>query len=557
MPTRQSATSKIYLVHGIRTNGCETWQGSEPVYRALGFVVEMVRYREFHGPALLAFLRVLLWPWVILAFLAPLNLPELGVWFNPGYSFASAALAFCVLWFQQWDWFRSGGHEQRVIRDWPLVIALAVSLAALGFAVAWYGFDMWKPYKRLAFCIGWFAFITNVTVAEILTFRWWDTPPYINPAKSFPKHLTLVITISLIGPLAFVVGWFDGPTWCWWLITYWLLLLFLALREARHRRHIIIDRLVRRLGPAGKRRHLIAHSMGTYAAVHGLIRGDHTFDSVVLIGSPLPRQFEWTPLLYRETVDQQKGLDERVSRVRNEVGGLDSIVWLIGLAPYPRDLGGGGIWGFQSSTTRTHKVQIGGSVSCSLCNGPCRGAFQNIFRQHWQHSSAFLHRRHAIREWGPLCLGYDAELSRRLCDLCVEGKAFEPARAYVEWTANVQNPPQLSDELAEFVEHVWLSQWKCLEGPGRVARLNTLQLAVRDLLRSDSSNDGQTWSENEWVILESRLKVPITLLFAVFVAAAHKTLERDDDPKTGVAAFLLPPAALSAAWDKTLPLRRL
>jgi pimeloyl-ACP methyl ester carboxylesterase len=139
---------------------------------------------------------------------------------------------------------------------------------------------------------------------------------------------------------------------------------------------------------AGPRPHVIAHSFGTWLTGQALRHPELAFDRMVLVGSPLPRDYDWGAL----QVHGRRPFEA----VRNEMGSADAVVYLAGLARWvARDLGDAGRRGFVAGA-HVHDVD-GPWAGCEPCAGAPAARIHNVPLREMGHSDVFLGPGHAKR----------------------------------------------------------------------------------------------------------------------------------------------------------------
>ena len=163
--------------------------------------------------------------------------------------------------------------------------------------------------------------------------------------------------------------------------------------------------------------HVIAHSLGTYLAGNAMTRYDVDVDKVVLVGSVLPRWFDWQRILSRELNDSlPSGLSE--ASIRNEVGKGDVVVWLSGLTKWlTRDMGSAGRTGFIGKAADVHTTNDPWQA-CPVCASGQEAFVHNVPLDKYGHSDLFLGPGHALKLWLPFLWNYPAAEFRRWLKLC-------------------------------------------------------------------------------------------------------------------------------------------
>jgi hypothetical protein len=199
-----------------------------------------------------------------------------------------------------------------------------------------------------------------------------------------------------------------------WSVGFWAAMVVLiggvgiaALKRHSQGRHI--KKRLSDLCASPPRPHVIAHSFGTYLTGRSLKHPDIALDRVVLVGSVLPRRFDWQTL-------RSKGR-EGFGVVRNELGTRDFVVWL---ARWTRwfawDIGDAGLRGFQGESVHS----TGGPwLTCDVCGDVYpAGSVHNVPLVELAHSDAFLGPGHIRRLWLPFLWGLPPGEFGRFEDLC-------------------------------------------------------------------------------------------------------------------------------------------
>jgi len=243
------------------------------------------------------------------------------------------------------------------------------------------------------------------------------------PVRVVCHPVALVVTVALLVGVAaawalFSFGWSEGV---WSAGGVFVAGLVVAAYQRRREGKKIKTQLSEAC--RGPRPHLIAHSFGTYLAGRSLLYPDIELDRVVLVGSVLPRRFDWPSL--------RKNGREGFGEVRNEVGTRDFAVRFAGWARWLAwDIGNAGLRGFEGRWA--HWTQ-GPWVTCPTCAtiGP-GGLVHNVPLAEMEHSDMFLGPGHVRRFWLPYLWGLPAKEFRELEDLCFaaaynlqEGKRLE------------------------------------------------------------------------------------------------------------------------------------
>jgi pimeloyl-ACP methyl ester carboxylesterase len=163
---------------------------------------------------------------------------------------------------------------------------------------------------------------------------------------------------------------------------------------------------------------VIAHSLGTYLAGNAMTRFDVDVDKVVLVGSVLPRWFDWQQVTSQVLRDSSLPSGFAGASIRNELGKRDVVVWLTGLTKWlTRDMGSAGRNGFIGNADAVHTT-TGPWQACPLCSGGQDAFVHNVPLEQYGHSDHFLGPGHALRLWLPFLWDYPPTEFRRWLKLC-------------------------------------------------------------------------------------------------------------------------------------------
>lgn len=138
--------------------------------------------------------------------------------------------------------------------------------------------------------------------------------------------------------------------------------------------------------------HVIAHSFGTYLIGTALRKFPEVMvDRLVLVGSILPRRYNWTRVLSEKPAP---------FTVRNEVGSCDFVVRLAGFAKcFACDIGNAGFKGFVVTEGVVHDDKSPWG-SCAECVNPADVvSVHNVPLGEFGHSTHFLGPGHARSLW--------------------------------------------------------------------------------------------------------------------------------------------------------------
>lgn len=166
--------------------------------------------------------------------------------------------------------------------------------------------------------------------------------------------------------------------------------------------------------------HLVAHSFGTFMTMRALKLPTTKFNRVILVGSVLPRNFEWASLF---TAGRHA-----FNSLQHEIASKDSVVRLVGyirwLGPigwFTRELGDAGLRGLALGA-RVHATR-GSWASCETegcATPPAKGVVHNVPLGELGHSDIFLGPIHAKQLWLPYLWGFSAGEYDRYLKLCCD-----------------------------------------------------------------------------------------------------------------------------------------
>ena len=576
-PTAEAGV-EVTLVHGIKTNGFSTWNDTLLVLRAVGLSCRQHRYREFHGPALLAFVRVACWPWAVFAASLPLcTVPssaaflivpvQIAAWLPAVLALACVGLALWVAFYEEWDWHvedRPRAFWDRTLLAVTVLVVLGVFFISAGAAVLDEGLAL-SAANRL-FLASWAGLVVVIFVSERRIHRWWSeqlSGP--RPSYSFPHRCAMLLSIVAVAPPLLVFGliaWVcDGLGINWWVVycLYLTALVALAGLEAYDRRSAAVTRFTQCFRPGPNRpllarRAILAHSMGTYVAVQGLVRADldSQAEHVILLGSPLRCWFDWVLLLHpTRPWRTQRGSAERIGRVRNEVGRRDRLIRLLSLLPPQFDLGSAGYSGFSRSYVHT---VYRGPRGCVVCEAPCLACVQNVVHE-GEHSSAFLTRGHAVREWVPYLLGFEVEGYNDFYQACLElTRVAHSAGALWSGVPSTEPlPPDVALCLEPLISAVCEARPGFTEAEGPLSQESVSERFEAMLRRATfPASWGQlpTRDRADWL---QRLRARFCIELARVFTSGAIALTETPDPDPEYARFVIPIEAWVACSERVLP----
>ena len=231
---------------------------------------------------------------------------------------------------------------------------------------------------------------------------------------------------------------------------------------AKYQRGRALKKFIMDFSPKAKgapRVHVIAHSFGTFLTANSLrYFPAFQFSRIVLVGSVLPRKFDWPGLLARKP--------KAFEQVRNEVGGNDWVVRLSGGTSWiSRELGSAGRFGFSPDSATVHTVRASDG-RCAECNGDSTPTVHNVPMPDFEHSDAFLNIEHALHWWLPFLWGFEPGRFREWVDYCrdsiyyfsendrvaYEMTARKFRRERFHWTRNEDGQQTLDHHIQSLIE---------------------------------------------------------------------------------------------------------
>ena len=258
-----------------------------------------------------------------------------------------------------------------------------------------------------------------------------------------------------------------------------LVLLAAGARLGRRQRDRAMEELAAQIGEVTKGAgppHVIAHSFGAYLAGRALLNRPFVrFRRVVLVGAALPCRYDWAGLLRK-----RRGA---VEAVRNEHGGRDLVIWLVGVVErLARDMGQAGYKGFDSRAGFVHNGTSPVEV-CRQCAGQVPVAVHNVPLDDYRHSTAFLNLRHAHELWLPVLWGFTPAEFQEWVILCWDSWFFDQRDRLVD----------LASTVVELASREWtwcrIRQNKCsLEQYLRDSIVRAVEKAGRRPLSADEAN---------------------------------------------------------------------
>lgn len=273
--------------------------------------------------------------------------------------------------------------------------------------------------------------------------------------------------------------------------------------------------------------HIVAHSFGTYLIGTALRKfPDVMVARVVLVGSVLPRHYDWAEVLAEKPVP---------FTVRNETGKRDWVVKLAGLVKcVARDLGDAGVKGFTASGDLVHDH--------ADVWGPCEECVEvsdvvpvhNVPLQEFAHSTQFLGPGHAQSLWLPYLWGYTPSEFRYYLRLC---RAAAYLRQERRW-----------GELRRVLRRLYASVWTWTSRPNRQSLATYVRRSIEDYLRDERRAElVRRTNRNAREIVEEAIELMYLAVIDATMEAAKEGI-RDDE----VIRALHPPTAIARAVEDAL-----
>jgi hypothetical protein len=288
---------------------------------------------------------------------------------------------------------------------------------------------------------------------ETVKIRYTEYDGLLGPIKAVCHPVAVVAWIAT--GLGSLVALFVSRGWLpLWLLVGSFLALVVGSAVARRQRRACARRVARHINTAAATAppvgpHVIAHSFGTFMTMRVLKLPETRFERVILVGSVVPRDYDWSALFANGRV--------AFSSLQHEVGSKDSVVQLVGYVRwlYPvrwfsHELGDGGYRGLTPGE-RVHPTSGSWAECAEGCETePLQGVVHNVPLGELAHSDTFLGPLHAKRLWLPYLWGYSPREFDRFVNLCCD-VATTIADGLAPWRLEL-----LLEELAD-AEWTWTS----------------------------------------------------------------------------------------------------